>query len=58
MVDTTGTAPGRGAYLHPMWDCAAAAFRHGAFTRGLRTVVSAEEAARLEAEIKSTVGAR
>jgi len=34
--DPSGTAPGRGAHLHPTIDCLALAERKRAFTRALR----------------------
>ncbi|MBV9832166.1 MAG: YlxR family protein, partial [Marmoricola sp.] len=34
--DPTGTAPGRGAHLHPTADCLARAERRRAFARALR----------------------
>jgi len=51
IVDPSGSAPGRGAYVHPDDGCATAATRAGAIARALRTRVSAEEAARLRHEI-------
>lgn len=36
VVDPTGSAPGRGAWLHPGSDCLAQALRRKALTRALR----------------------
>ncbi|MDM4763505.1 YlxR family protein [Galbitalea sp. SE-J8] len=35
--DTSGTAPGRGAWVHPTRDCVQRAIRRRAFGRALRT---------------------
>jgi predicted RNA-binding protein YlxR (DUF448 family) len=51
VVDPSGSAPGRGAYVHRDDGCATAAIRTGAIARALRTRVSTEEAARLRHEI-------
>lgn len=36
VVDHTGTAPGRGAWLHPSGECLATAVKRRAFNRALR----------------------
>ncbi len=51
-VDPTGSAPGRGAYVHPEADCARAALAKGALSRALKVVVRPDEVARLRAEIE------
>ncbi|GIV00203.1 MAG: hypothetical protein KatS3mg014_1818 [Actinomycetota bacterium] len=53
-VDPTGTAPGRGAYVHRDPACVRTALRRGAraLARALRTGLPAEEAARLGREIE------
>jgi predicted RNA-binding protein YlxR (DUF448 family) len=50
-VDPSGSAPGRGAYLHPEPGCAEGALRSHAIGRSLRVRVNEEEAARLRNEI-------
>jgi predicted RNA-binding protein YlxR (DUF448 family) len=50
-VDPSGSAPGRGAYVHPEPGCADEALRSRAFGRSLRVRVNEEEAARLRNEI-------
>ena len=56
VADLSATAPGRGAYIHPRWECAGRAFRHGALGKALRTGLTSEEAARLEADIRTMLG--
>ena len=51
-VDRDGSAPGRGAYLHPDPACWDAALRRGAVARALRTVLPAGEASTLRADIE------
>jgi len=51
IVDLSGSAPGRGAYVHPQTECAESALRTQAFARALRVVLGAEEAVRLRNEI-------
>jgi uncharacterized protein len=51
-VDRTGTAPGRGAYVHARPSCGDAALQRGALARALRAVVTPEEASTLRAEIE------
>lgn len=55
-LDLTGSAPGRGAYLHRRLECLEAAFARGSLGRALRTSVSAERAATLMANIMTTIG--
>jgi uncharacterized protein len=50
-IDSSGSATGRGAYLHREMECAEAALRTRALARALRVVLGAEEAARLRNEI-------
>jgi predicted RNA-binding protein YlxR (DUF448 family) len=45
-VDLAGRLPGRGAYVHPVADCIAAAVPRG-IARALRTGITAEQASRL-----------
>ena len=54
-VDPSGSAPGRGAYVHRAPDCATAALRRGALARALRTGLSEGELARLAAEIEEAL---
>lgn len=49
VVDVTGKLPGRGAYLHPYQECWHAILRGGRLEQALRTRMSAEERAQLEA---------
>jgi uncharacterized protein len=51
-VDPTGSAPGRGAYLHPVPSCVEAAVTRGSLARALRAGVAADGAARLRDEIE------
>jgi predicted RNA-binding protein YlxR (DUF448 family) len=51
IVDPSGSARGRGAYVHRETECAETALRTRAFARALRVVLGAEEAARLRNEI-------
>jgi uncharacterized protein len=51
IVDPSGSAPGRGAYVHREMGCAETAVRTQGFARALRVVLGAEEAARLMNEI-------
>lgn len=52
ILDPSGSAPGRGAYVHREMGCAEAALRTRAFARALRVVLGAEEAVRLRNEIR------
>ena len=54
-VDPTGTAPGRGAYVHRAAGCVNAALRRGAIARALRTGLSQGELARLATEIEEAL---
>jgi predicted RNA-binding protein YlxR (DUF448 family) len=47
-VDPTGTLPGRGAWLHPVAQCAAEAIRRRAFGRALRITGVPETSAVVE----------
>jgi predicted RNA-binding protein YlxR (DUF448 family) len=51
IVDLSGSAPGRGAYVHREMTCAESALRAQAFARALRVALGAEEAVRLRNEI-------
>ena len=51
-VDPSGSAHGRGAYVHRERDCARAALASGALGRALRTGLGPEEAARLGRDIE------
>jgi hypothetical protein len=47
-VDPTGTLPGRGAWLHPVPQCASEAIRRRAFARALRIAGAPETSAVVE----------
>ena len=47
-VDTAGTLPGRGAWLHPHRECLGAAIRRRAFGRALRITGSPDVSAAVE----------
>jgi predicted RNA-binding protein YlxR (DUF448 family) len=51
-VDLSGSASGRGAYVHRDPACADAALRRGAVSSALRSGLTQEELARLRAEIE------
>jgi predicted RNA-binding protein YlxR (DUF448 family) len=51
-VDRTGSAPGRGAYVHPDAACVEAAIARGALARALRVGLNADGAATLRADLK------
>ena len=51
-ADPTGTAPGRGAFVHRDPACVDAALRNGAIARALRTGLSQGELARLRVDIE------
>jgi hypothetical protein len=55
VVDPSGRAPGRGAYVHADSACATAAVARGALARSLRVGLRAEEAARLDDEIEREI---
>jgi predicted RNA-binding protein YlxR (DUF448 family) len=42
VADVTASLPGRGAWLHPDPGCLQAAVQRKAFSRALRTVITAE----------------
>jgi uncharacterized protein len=46
-VDRSGSAPGRGAYVHPAASCVEVATRRGGLARALRTGLGREELGRL-----------
>ncbi len=50
--DPSGTAPGRGAYVHRDRDCVRVATSKGAFGRALRVSLSPEDLATLRREIE------
>jgi predicted RNA-binding protein YlxR (DUF448 family) len=52
VVDPTGKAPGRGAYVHREVVCARESLRTGTLARALRTGLSPDELARLTAGIE------
>jgi predicted RNA-binding protein YlxR (DUF448 family) len=54
-VDASGTAPGRGAYLHRRAECVSTAAEQGKLARALRTSLPPEEAARLAGEIRREI---
>jgi predicted RNA-binding protein YlxR (DUF448 family) len=54
-VDASGTAPGRGAYVHADRACVTEAIARGAVARSLRMGLRAEEAARLGDEIEREI---
>ena len=56
-VDPSGSAPGRGAYVHRDRACVEAALRSGAFARALRTGLTADAAARLGNDLERRIGA-
>jgi uncharacterized protein len=58
LVDPTGKAPGRGAYLHPDRACAEAATKRGAVARALRTSLGPAEAGNLRAQIEALAAQR
>lgn len=51
-VDPTGTAPGRGAYVHPAPGCIDRALRRGALPRALRAGLDREGAVRLRTDLE------
>ena len=56
-VDPTGSAPGRGAYVHRDMGCVQAAVKRGALARGLRTGLTEEAAVRLRDDLERAIGA-
>lgn len=57
VVDQSGSAPGRGAYVHLDAACIEVAMRSGAFDRALRTGLTADAAARLGIGLEQLMGA-
>jgi predicted RNA-binding protein YlxR (DUF448 family) len=57
VVDASGSAPGRGAYVHVDTGCIEAAIRSRAFDRALRTGLTADAAARLGNGLERLMGA-
>jgi predicted RNA-binding protein YlxR (DUF448 family) len=57
VVDPSGSAPGRGAYVHLDVGCVEAAVRSRAFDRALRTGLTADAAARLGNGLERLMGA-
>ena len=51
-VDRTGSAPGRGAYVHPDRSCVEAALGRGAIARALRVGLNEDGAATLRADLE------
>ena len=51
-VDRTGSAPGRGAYVHPDRACIEAAIVRGALSRALRVRLNEHRAATLRADLE------
>lgn len=56
-VDPSGSAPGRGAYVHPSRACVEAAIAEGSLARALRTGPAQDELGRLRNEIEQQIGA-
>jgi predicted RNA-binding protein YlxR (DUF448 family) len=56
-VDPSGSAPGRGTYVHPDAECVESALEHGAVARALRTGLAAEGAVRLRNDLVRLIGA-
>jgi uncharacterized protein len=56
-LDPSGSAPGRGAYVHLDSGCIDAAMRSRAFERALRTGLTADAAARLGTGLERLMGA-
>jgi predicted RNA-binding protein YlxR (DUF448 family) len=56
-VDSLGTAPGRGAYVHRDRACVSAAVGRGALVRALRVGLAEEELARLRNDIEEALPA-
>jgi predicted RNA-binding protein YlxR (DUF448 family) len=54
-LDITGSAPGRGAYVHRSSRCVELAFARGRLVRALGGGVSAERAATLRANIEANI---
>jgi uncharacterized protein len=56
LVDHTGRAAGRGAYLHPSGECLERASRSGALGRALKAGLSPGEAVSLMKDVRQTIG--
>ena len=56
-VDASGSAHGRGSYVHADVTCVELAFERHAFERALRTGPAAREAVRLRADLDRLIGA-
>jgi len=52
LLDPTGRAPGRGAYVHPVGGCIERASRGGFIGRALRRALGPAEAGRLIDELR------
>ena len=57
VVDASGSAPGRGAYVHRDAVCIETAMRTNAFERALGAGLSADAAARLGSASERSIGA-
>jgi uncharacterized protein len=57
VIDPTGRAPGRGAYLHPDAGCVDAGFRRSGLAKALRTPLGSPEAASLRRNIEEELRA-
>jgi predicted RNA-binding protein YlxR (DUF448 family) len=57
VVDRSGSAQGRGAYVHLDRGCADVAVDGGALGRALRAGLTAEGAARLRSDLEQLMGA-
>jgi predicted RNA-binding protein YlxR (DUF448 family) len=55
-IDPSGSAPGRGAYVHRDGGCVEAAVQSRAFARALRTGLTADTAARLGNDLQRVIG--
>jgi uncharacterized protein len=56
-IDSTGSAPGRGAYVHPDPSCMESALRKGAVARALRRGLGANELGKLRNHLREHLGA-
>ena len=56
-VDTSGSTPGRGTYVHPDEACINAALNRGGLARGLRLGLAPEGAVRLRTDLERLMGA-
>jgi hypothetical protein len=55
-ADPSGSAAGRGAYVHRRGACVDLAMRRGTMARALRAGLKVEEAARLRSDIDEEMG--